>query len=303
MISRIFSPDDAFKMADEITRYTTAHQELNEAQEPHSRSLPPSPHKDQSKASSIHSTSPDSVDTGPLSPSSSNLESRYDPGVFTEANGDIAIRTEEEFEHVWKQVEDLRLPSVPGTPSGTNSAFSSCHSLAYSDDKIKVPFQREGGSKKIAHFASVAGAHTSLKRPPWNGGARPNNTKMIKGTINISLRWRHNGSDSVSNHQPHYCLLNRLFRRRSKWKKTSKLRVTGLCVGNSPGTGEFPAKNGQLRGKCFHLMTSPCWGRYKMAAIYWSHFQINFFLCKAFCPIFTDFFSIVQLTINQHWFK
>ena len=54
-----------------------------------------------------------------------------------------------------------------------------------------------------------------------------------------ALRWRHNGRDSVSNHQPHGCLLNRLFRRRSK--KTSKLRVTGLCAGNSPGTGEFPA--------------------------------------------------------------
>ena len=25
-------------------------------------------------------------------------------------------------------------------------------------------------------------------------------------------------------------------------KKTSKLRVTGLCVGNLPGTGEFPAQ-------------------------------------------------------------
>ena len=25
-------------------------------------------------------------------------------------------------------------------------------------------------------------------------------------------------------------------------KKTSKLRVIGLCVGNSPGTGEFPAQ-------------------------------------------------------------
>ena len=25
-------------------------------------------------------------------------------------------------------------------------------------------------------------------------------------------------------------------------KKTSKLRVAGLCVGNSPGTGEFPAQ-------------------------------------------------------------
>ena len=56
----------------------------------------------------------------------------------------------------------------------------------------------------------------------------------------LPLRWRHNGRDSVSNHQPHVCLLNRLFRRRSK--KTSKLRVTGLCVGNSPGTGEFPAQ-------------------------------------------------------------
>ena len=55
-----------------------------------------------------------------------------------------------------------------------------------------------------------------------------------------SLQWRHNGRDGVSNHQPHHCLLNRLFKCRSK--KTSKLRVTGLCAGNSPGTGEFPAQ-------------------------------------------------------------
>ena len=52
--------------------------------------------------------------------------------------------------------------------------------------------------------------------------------------------WRHNGCGSVSNHRPHDCLINCLFRRRSK--KTSKLRVTGLCAGNSPGTGEFPAQ-------------------------------------------------------------
>ena len=56
----------------------------------------------------------------------------------------------------------------------------------------------------------------------------------------IALQWRHNKHDSVSNHQPHDCLMNRLFGRRSK--KTSKLRVTGLCAGNSPGTGEFPAQ-------------------------------------------------------------
>ena len=55
-----------------------------------------------------------------------------------------------------------------------------------------------------------------------------------------SLHWHHNGCDSVSNHQPHDCLFSRLFRRRSK--ETSKFRVTGLCVGNSPGTGEFPQK-------------------------------------------------------------
>ena len=35
-------------------------------------------------------------------------------------------------------------------------------------------------------------------------------------------------------------LLNRLFGRRSK--KTPKLRVTGLCEGNSPVTGEFPSQ-------------------------------------------------------------
>ena len=56
----------------------------------------------------------------------------------------------------------------------------------------------------------------------------------------ISLQWCHNGRDGVSNQQPHNCLLNRLFKCRSK--KTSKLRVTGLCAGNSPVTGEFPAQ-------------------------------------------------------------
>ena len=55
-----------------------------------------------------------------------------------------------------------------------------------------------------------------------------------------SLHWRYNGHDSLSNHQRHDCLLNRLFRCRSK--KTSKLCVTGLCVGNSPRTSEFPAQ-------------------------------------------------------------
>ena len=63
---------------------------------------------------------------------------------------------------------------------------------------------------------------------------------VTDGLLSSSLRWRHNGRDGVSNHQPHHCLFNRLFGRSSK--KTSKLRVTGLCVGNSSGTGEFPTQ-------------------------------------------------------------
>ena len=55
-----------------------------------------------------------------------------------------------------------------------------------------------------------------------------------------ALQWHHNESDGASKHQPPDCLLSRLFSCRSK--KTSKLRVTGLCAGNSPGTGDFPAQ-------------------------------------------------------------
>ena len=55
-----------------------------------------------------------------------------------------------------------------------------------------------------------------------------------------SLQWRHNERDGVSNQRRVDGLLNRLIRRRSK--KTSKLRVTGLCEGNSQVAGEFPSQ-------------------------------------------------------------
>ena len=77
---------------------------------------------------------------------------------------------------------------------------------------------------------------------PHTVNIMPPDDTIYKLCINdyfLPLQWRHYGRDSVSNHQSPNCLLNRLFRRRSK--KTSKLRVTGLCAGKSPGTGEFPA--------------------------------------------------------------
>ena len=66
--------------------------------------------------------------------------------------------------------------------------------------------------------------------------------QIARSWTRLLLQWRHYGREGVSNPRRSYCLLNRLFRRRSK--NTSKLRVTGLCE----GTGD--------RGKCFHFMTS-----------------------------------------------
>ena len=55
----------------------------------------------------------------------------------------------------------------------------------------------------------------------------------------MSLKWRHNERDGVSNHL-------RLFRRKSK--KTPKLRVNGFCEGKSSVTGEFPAQRASNAG-------------------------------------------------------
>ena len=48
-------------------------------------------------------------------------------------------------------------------------------------------------------------SHPDISQLPW----------PISPVV-ISLHWRNNDHDGVSNHQPHGCLLNRLFRLRSK---------------------------------------------------------------------------------------
>ena len=61
----------------------------------------------------------------------------------------------------------------------------------------------------------------------------------------FTLQWRHNGFDIVPNHQPQDCVLNRLFRRRSK--KTSNLRVTFLFCGEfTDGQMASSAENGSI---------------------------------------------------------
>ena len=84
----------------------------------------------------------------------------------------------------------------------------------------------------IMSIGTLITESTLLKH--WSNESPPNNTFWSP------LQWCHNGHNGFSNHQPHNCLLNCLFRCKSK--KTSKLCVAGLCGGNWPVTGEFPAQ-------------------------------------------------------------
>ena len=94
------------------------------------------------------------------------------------------------------------------------------------------------------------------------GGEVRNSTSHRICENMFTLLWRHNGCDGVSNHQPHDCLLTRLFRRGSK--KTSKLHVTGLCEGNSPVTGEFPAQRASNAENVFIW-----WRHYEYVQTFW----------------------------------
>ena len=96
----------------------------------------------------------------------------------------------------------------------------------------------------------------------------------------VTLQWLHNGSHGVSNHQPHHCLLNRLFRHKSK--KTSKFRVTGLCAGNSPVTGEFSA---QMASNAENV------------SIWWRH-HANWLMPVYTPPFWRHFLSVFFLNVN-----
>ena len=61
----------------------------------------------------------------------------------------------------------------------------------------------------------------------------------------------------------HRCFLSRLFWCRSK--KISKLRVTGLCAGNSPGTDEFPAQ------RASNAENVSIWWRQQFASVQGNH--------------------------------
>ena len=74
----------------------------------------------------------------------------------------------------------------------------------------------------------------------------------------LTLQWRNNECNVVSNYQRLDCLLNRLFMRKSK--KTSNPRVTGIYEGTSPVTGKIPAQRANNA---------------KNVSIWWRHHEWN----------------------------
>ena len=134
-------------------------------------------------------------------------------------------------------------------------------------------FKRYFCGNRSQNYALIQNEPYALWASLWNGilmisvasqliyysyelmGLQAPNSLCNESPFQTTLQWRHNVRDDLSNYQCLHCLFRRLFRRRSK--KTSKLRVTGLCEGNRPETGSFPHK-GPVSGKCFQLMTSSC---------------------------------------------
>ena len=119
----------------------------------------------------------------------------------------------------------------------------------------------------------------------------------------LALQWRHNGRNGVSNHRHLQCLLNRLFRRRST--KTSKLRVTGICAGNSPVTGEFPAQRARNTNNvyiwfiniyiniCLYLASS-------LKSLKWVTIFLAKFQSDLFCTIIKLFAEICE---RKKWYS
>ena len=77
---------------------------------------------------------------------------------------------------------------------------------------------------------SIHISHSFLVTDCVNSKPLINSISYDKLSTEKPLQWRHNERNGVSTRRRLDCLLNRLFRRRSK--KASKLRVTGLCMGN-----------------------------------------------------------------------
>ena len=73
-----------------------------------------------------------------------------------------------------------------------------------------------------------------------------------------------------------------------RWKKISKLRVTGLCEGNSPMTGEFPAQRASNA---------------ENVSIWWHHHDVSwpYYCCTISPNLFTTLGSLGRRHFTMPW--
>ena len=105
---------------------------------------------------------------------------------------------------------------------------------------------------------------------------------MTRERFPCPLKWRHNGRDGVSNHQPHHCLLNRLFERRS---------------GNSPVTGEFPAQMASNAKNVFIWCSDILWGK---SAV---HRQITYTKDQKWSLIYYSLYMLLTQSTSYRWLR
>ena len=116
-------------------------------------------------------------------------------------------------------------------------------------------------TKSYLSMASII-VHSSC----WNV-ALYSTTEWLPWSVQIFiLEWHYNEHDGVSNHQPHDCLLNRLFRRRSR-KKIKAPRHWPLC-GEFTGDQWIPRTNSSAEN------VSICW-RHHIRRIDWPSKKLN----------------------------
>ena len=99
------------------------------------------------------------------------------------------------------------------------------------------------------------------------------------------FQWSHNDHDGISNHLRLYCLLNHMFKRRSK--KTSKLHITGLWEGKSLVTCEFPAQRASNA---------------ENVSIWWRHHGKKL-RCGASTFQHIGLVSLCMSKLGHHWFR
>ena len=145
------------------------------------------------------------------------------------------------YDILWRYYHALDAVCVAGTPTKAHVKH-----INYSHIKTHVPI----------YFISISGEWYDTKFRKFHSIVIIFNTAVfIRNTPSVN-HYNDVIKGAIASPASHY-LLNRLFRRRST--KSSKFRVTGLCAGNSPGTGEFPA---QMAGNAENV------------SIWWRHHDI-----------------------------